>query len=533
MRAQTTTSRVVGAGFAGLACARAAARRGLRVLVVDRKAEPGARMHTTGLVVKEAAERWEIPATLTRRVRGIRLYSPSLATLDLHSAGYYFLATDTPALMRWFAREAARAGAHLRFGRPWRGAERIDDGFVLDGGERVRYLVGADGPRRRSPRTSASASIANSCWASRREYRDVRGVDADRLHCFLDATLAPRLHRMGGARLNGLVQVGSRAGGRQRPDLPAFERKLAPVFDFTNARRVGRRGGLIPVGGPVSPMAARDVVLIGDAAGIVSPLSAGGIHTALDSGFTAAHAIADHLLEGAGVPDARRAARAGASRRSARCARCSTTACPTAVFDAALSTRAFTALARSVYFHHRGLRSADGLARSRADAVCAAIRESRRRHAAARVPSSAGSRFDARHVVAAQELEVAERVRREVQDVARVARDARQGAGSAHDDRGPPARRAAPRGARAERAAIELPPSSTSRQSLPRQLARAARCAAPASRTSSARDAPAWRRPGTTWTGQARDRGAASARRSRLRRRAATGARCCSRRRSP
>ena len=53
---------IVGAGFAGLACARAAARRGLRVLVVDRKPAPGVRMHTTGLVVKEAAERWEIPA---------------------------------------------------------------------------------------------------------------------------------------------------------------------------------------------------------------------------------------------------------------------------------------------------------------------------------------------------------------------------------------------------------------------------------------------------------------------------------------
>ena len=33
---------------------------------------------------------------------------------------------------------------------------------------------------------------------------------------------------------------------------------------------------------------------------------------------------------------------------------------PDAVFDAALRTRAFTALARSVYFHHRGLRSPEG-----------------------------------------------------------------------------------------------------------------------------------------------------------------------------
>lgn len=119
---------IVGAGFAGLACARAAARRGLSVLVIDRKAEPGERMHTTGLVVKEAAERWEIPATLARRVGGIRLYAPSLAQLDLAAAGYYFLATDTPALMRWFAREAARAGAHLRFGRAYRGTQRTATG---------------------------------------------------------------------------------------------------------------------------------------------------------------------------------------------------------------------------------------------------------------------------------------------------------------------------------------------------------------------------------------------------------------------
>jgi hypothetical protein len=33
---------------------------------------------------------------------------------------------------------------------------------------------------------------------------------------------------------------------------------------------------------------------------------------------------------------------------------------PDALFDALLSTRPFTALARSVYFHHRGLASSAG-----------------------------------------------------------------------------------------------------------------------------------------------------------------------------
>ena len=351
---------IVGAGFAGLACARVAARRGLRVLVVDRKPEPGVRMHTTGLVVKEGAERWEIPANLTRRVRGIRLYSPRLATLDLDAAGYYFLATDTPALMRWFAREAARAGAHLRFGRTFRGAARIAGGWRLESGERVRWLVGADGPRSVVAAHAGLGRNRHFLAGVEAEYRGIEGVDADRLHCFLDGALAHGYIGWVVPGHDGLFQVGLACKRPQRPDLRAFVRKLAPLFDFARARCVGHRGGLIPVGGPVSPMAARDVVLIGDAAGLVSPLSAGGIHTALESGWLAAHAIADRELEGAADPGhviAQRAPRF-AAKRALRALY--DRGVPDALFDAILSTRAFTALARSVYFHHRGLRSAQG-----------------------------------------------------------------------------------------------------------------------------------------------------------------------------
>ena len=43
---------VVGGSFAGLACARTAALRGLQVAVMDAKPEPGARVRTTGILVK-------------------------------------------------------------------------------------------------------------------------------------------------------------------------------------------------------------------------------------------------------------------------------------------------------------------------------------------------------------------------------------------------------------------------------------------------------------------------------------------------
>ena len=58
---------IVGASFAGLAAARTAAMRGLRTIVIDAMPGPGARIHTTGILVREAIDEIDIPFTLTRR----------------------------------------------------------------------------------------------------------------------------------------------------------------------------------------------------------------------------------------------------------------------------------------------------------------------------------------------------------------------------------------------------------------------------------------------------------------------------------
>src|SRR5262245_5785547 len=121
---------VVGAGFAGLACARAAASLGLKTAVLERKVDPGRPCRTTGILVKEAAE---APARYTRRIRGIRLYGPSLRSIDLAAPGYAFFATDTPGLLRWLAREAEEAGVRLMLGEPYRGARREGRAIRLEG----------------------------------------------------------------------------------------------------------------------------------------------------------------------------------------------------------------------------------------------------------------------------------------------------------------------------------------------------------------------------------------------------------------
>ena len=346
---------IAGAGFAGLVCARSAALRGLRTLVIDRKPEPGARIRTTGILVKEVAERWEVPTRLTRRIHGVRLYDPSLRHIDLSSPGYYFLATDTAGLMGWFCREAGRAGAEIRFGRPYRGASRDGEWLELAGlDRRARFLVGADGPRSTVARDFHLGRNREFLVGVEAEYDGVGGIDDDKLHCFIDPVLARGYIAWLVPGVGGLAQIGMACRQPHRPDLPALQDKLSRLFDFRSARIVGWRSGLIPVGGRIRPHGARRVLLVGDAAGIVSPLTAGGIHTALESGWRAAHAIADYMRDG-GV-DPVQALYDGYPRfiwkRQLR--RLIDLPIPPALIDLLLATPPLRALARAIYFHRRG-----------------------------------------------------------------------------------------------------------------------------------------------------------------------------------
>ena len=67
-------------------------------------------------------------------------------------------------------------------------------------------------------------------------------------------------------------------------------------FQTYKAEKIASRSGLIPCGGLIDPFYSKDVLLLGDAAGMVSPLTAGGIHPAINIGTHAGELIAEHLL---------------------------------------------------------------------------------------------------------------------------------------------------------------------------------------------------------------------------------------------
>ena len=349
---------IVGASFAGAACALAAREYGLRVCVLERKRDPGIKLHTTGIIVREAAEgTWlsRLPPRLVHRVEGVRLHAPNLRCMRLSRPEYYFLATDTPGVMRWLAGELREAGVELRLATPFQQAEREGDGWNVRDAGRTRFLVGADGAKSRVAERAGLGRVRDFLYGVELEFDGMRLAQADALHCFLSKAFAPGYIGWALQAPTG-VQVGlaSRYRGTrtQVPDADAFLRHVAPVIGIDARRKPDAvRAGLVPCGGPIREIAADGAILTGDAAGIVSPLTAGGIHSAWKHGWAVGEAIARHLRHGGPPPEpvARRAVPDYRAKRLLR--RAFDTLQMDWPFDLLIGTPALRWAAERVYFN--------------------------------------------------------------------------------------------------------------------------------------------------------------------------------------
>ena len=344
---------IVGGSFAGLACARTAALKGMSVAVVDAKPEPGARVTTTGIVVKEASDDFDLPARLMRKVRGVRLYSPDRRSVDLHAPGYFFHATDTAGILRWMAGEAERAGATLMYGQRFEDAVEYERGVALPSlGLHTKFLIGADGARSRVAEHFSLGRNRRFLAGIELECEPLDTIDPRFLHCFADSRIAPGYIAwvVPGA---GVTQIGVAARRPAKPDMRALLERLKSFLDLGSIRINSRRSGLIPVGGTLGDLGSHRVLLVGDAAGMVSPVTGGGIHTALHFGRRAAQLVSDYLLD-LGPHPARAMKREAPKFRAKLFMRTLLDfAPPNALINAMLMTEPMRALAQRIYFHSR------------------------------------------------------------------------------------------------------------------------------------------------------------------------------------
>ncbi|HKP72369.1 MAG TPA: NAD(P)/FAD-dependent oxidoreductase, partial [Pyrinomonadaceae bacterium] len=298
---------VVGAGLAGLQCAHLLGEAGLRVLLADSKRTLADSVHTTGIFVRRTLEDFPPPADcLGPPVRAVTLYSPARRALTLESSHDEFRVGRMGKLYLKFLSDCERAGV------VWSPATRYAGCGETTGGRasvvrletrgrvrrvRTKFLVGADGARSRVARDLGLDS--NREWIVGVE-EVLTGVPLEgepRFHCFVEPRLAP-------GYIAWVVHDGEEThvgvGGysaRFEPSraLETFRASLAGLFDLSRAELVERRGGRIPVGGVLNRIANPRGLLVGDAAGAVSPLTAGGLDPALRLSSLAARVVNDYL----------------------------------------------------------------------------------------------------------------------------------------------------------------------------------------------------------------------------------------------
>lgn len=282
---------IIGAGLAGLQCARLLARRGFAVLLADRKEDLGRAIHTTGIFVRRTLEDFDLSHRLLGPpVRHVVLWSPAGRRQVLESAHEEFRVGRMRELYDELLQQAIRAGVVWRPRTSFVATTRTADGEIVhleEGGitESVttRFVVGADGARSRVAEALGLSVNVEFISGVEEVLEGVELQGPPALHCFLDPTVAPGY--IGWAAHDGLhLHLG--AGGatdRFRPAdaLTEIRRRAEVLFDLSAGRFVERRGGLIPVGGILPQISCARGLLIGDAAGAVSPLTAGGLDGAM------------------------------------------------------------------------------------------------------------------------------------------------------------------------------------------------------------------------------------------------------------
>ena len=282
---------VIGAGLAGLQCTRLLAGHGLAVALVDRKESLEQAVHTTGIFVRRSLDDFALPPScFGPAIRHVTLYSPARRTIELESPHDEFRVARMAPLYTRLLKDCQAAGrAMAARGRVPRREDSPAGSIVhlkrfgQNHSIAARYVIAADGAQSRVARDLELD--ANRQWIVGVEdvFEGVPLNGPPRLHCFLDRRIAPGyIAWIAEDGTSTHVGVGGYAA-RFQPlaALDRFRASLGAILNLRASTLVERRGGRIPVGGVLKKLANPRGLAIGDAAGAVSPLTAGGLDPCL------------------------------------------------------------------------------------------------------------------------------------------------------------------------------------------------------------------------------------------------------------
>lgn len=307
---------VVGAGPAGSSAAKHAALNGVKVLMVEKKSEIGAPKRCAEGVSKdglinlgiEPSSRW-----ITSEIDGIRMVSPGGTdvwltedTVKLPEMGYV---VERKVFDKFMAMDAARAGADIMLKTLAKGL-KIKDGYAIVKAEKMgeefeikaKIVIGADGPESRVGRWGGLKTAVKPKHMESGAQFEMVGVEMENPNAleFYFGSVAPGGYAWVFPKGDDIANVGL-AVVSTLTEKSAYEHlvEFAETCPTTkNATAVELNIGGDPVGGILKKIAADNVLVVGDAAGMVNPLTGGGIISGMEGGLIAGEIAAAAIKEG-------------------------------------------------------------------------------------------------------------------------------------------------------------------------------------------------------------------------------------------
>jgi len=302
---------VVGAGPAGSLAARTAAENGIHVLLLEEHPKVGLPVFCAeGLSLKgiEDAGLEPKPPIVCQEILKARVYAPDKNYVDLISSGWKGYTLNRDAFDSALAEKAVMAGVELRTstkvtdvireGDEIVGVRALDDDGSLE--VKSKVVIGADG----------HASIVRIRSGFLRWFPDVTPCAQFRLgglelenpeinECYLGRKIAPGGYAWVFPKSSEIANVG--VGVRRYNDGPPIDylRKFVDSDPrFRDAEILLVNGGLCPTSGTIDRIVDNGVMLVGDAAGQLIPLTGAGIHLAVMAGKMAGEVAAEAVEEG-------------------------------------------------------------------------------------------------------------------------------------------------------------------------------------------------------------------------------------------
>ena len=301
---------VVGAGPGGSMAARTAAENGVDVIIIEEHPVAGTPVYcaeglSIGGIVDGGLE--AEPPYVAQQITKARIIAPNGNTVDLTSDDWTGYTLNREVFDRTLTENAEKAGAKLM-------TNTMATGVIMDGrrvmgvkavhdGEEVEFIakvvIGADG-HWSITRRSAGLTRYFRDYVTCAQYR-LGGLDLEDPSVnefWMGEKYAPGGYAWVFPKSKEEANVG--LGVRVKHTKPAIEYLkdfISQDARFKNAKILYKSGGICPVSGTLERIVMDGLMLVGDAAGQLIPMTGAGIHSAIEAGKMAGRVAAEAVKE--------------------------------------------------------------------------------------------------------------------------------------------------------------------------------------------------------------------------------------------